>query len=104
MKPGAGVKTSVPSGVSVTEPIGEPVMGSVMDTGVPPAVMGRPSTWVTVSGSPSGSLSLRSTGMVTGVSSGVMALSSRATGPSLTPVTVMVSVVEAVSPPASVTV
>ena len=47
--------------------------------------------WVTlvmVSGSPSTSLSLRSTGTVMGVSSGVLTVSSRATGGSLTGVTV----------------
>src|SRR5438128_8129723 len=45
-----------------------------------------------VSGSPSGSLSLASGAMVTGTSSGVLALSSTATGGSLTGVTVTVTV------------
>ena len=47
---------------------------------------------VTVSGSPSGSPSLASTGMTTAVSSGVVALSLTATGPGLATVIVKVCV------------
>ena len=53
---------------------------------------------VTVSGSPSTSLSLASTGMITGVSSLVVAVSGWATGASLTGVTVTVTVAVAKPP------
>src|SRR5881394_1251188 len=53
---------------------------------------------VMISGSPSRSLSLASGAIVIGTSSGVVALSSTATGGSLTGVTVTVTVAEALAP------
>ena len=69
-----------------------------------PGTTGWPLISVMVRGSPSGSESLPSTLIVTGVSSGVVAESSMATGASLRPVTVSVRVVVEVRPPGSVTV
>src|SRR6185503_16985019 len=68
---------------------------------VPPTMITVPLVVVAsmmISGSPSRSLSLASGTMVTGTSSGVVVLSSTATGGSLTGVTVTVTVADAVPP------
>ena len=69
-----------------------------------PTLAALPSICSTDSGSPSTSVSLLSTLIVMAVSSGVVAESSTATGASLAPVTVRVSVVTEVAPVGSVTV
>ena len=90
LTPDAGVKLMVPSGFTLTVP-------SAGLTVAP----------VTLSGSPSGSLSLPSTLMLlTGVSYGVLALSGLATGASLTAVTSLMCTVatDETAPALSVTV
>ena len=86
----------MPFGFNVTVPL---VTGTVS-----PGSTAWPSICVTVNVSPSTSVSLSSTGIVTGVSSGVVRRSSTASGASFSPVTVIVSVVVSVRPPGSVTV
>ena len=85
LKFGFGVKVMLPSALITTVPSGE-----LADT--------------TSSGSKSGSVSLPSTGMVTGVSSGVIAVSSFATGPMLATVQVKVVVTVPPLPSSAVTV
>ena len=86
----------VPSPLSVAVPL-----ATAMGT---PTVAAWPSICVTLSVSPSASVSLPSTAITTGVSSAVVRLSSTATGASFAPLTVMVSVLVAVRPPGSLTV
>ena len=70
----------------------------------PPAVIGMPSICVTVSASPSTSLSLPRTAIVMGVSSVAAKVSATATGASLTGVTLPPTVAVEVRPEGSVTV
>ena len=79
LKSGLGVKVTVPLRLITTVPSGELAA-------------------TTVSGSPSTSLSLASSAMVTGVSSFVVAASSTATGGSFTAATLIVSVTVAKPP------
>ena len=72
----AGVNSSVPSAFSVTEPAATATE--------PPGRIACPSMAVMVSGSPSTSLSLASTGSRTAASSAVTKPSASATGASLT--------------------
>ena len=77
-------------------------------TTFPPTIMAEPAegapTATTVNESPSTSLSLPNTATATAVSSGVVAVSSSATGASLTARTVIVTVAVSERPPGSVTV
>ena len=82
LKPGAGVKVRLPSGLMETAPL----LGLLTEAAV------------TLRGSPSASVSLPSTAMLTGVPCWVEAKSGFATGGSLTGVTLMVSVDDAVPP------
>ncbi|MEZ5705916.1 MAG: hypothetical protein R3E56_11895 [Burkholderiaceae bacterium] len=75
----------------------------VTATGAPPSVMAWPSTWVMVNASPSMSVSLANTSMVTEPSSATVKPSLLATGASLVGVTVPETVAVEVSKP-SVTV
>ena len=70
----------------------------------PPAVIAWPSTCVTVSTSPSASVSLPRTATIAGVSSVPTKLSFAATGASFTGVTVPLTVAVAVRPSGSATV
>ena len=102
LKPADGSTVTVPTALTVTLAIGAP-SPLVRVTGVP-TVMGLPLIWVMVNGSPSASESFAKTGIVMVVSSGVVRLSSMATGASLRPVTVRVRVVVAFKPEGSRTV
>ena len=82
LKPAAGVKVTVPSGLTTTVPSAGATLAAV-----------------TVSGSLSGSVSLASTLIVTGVSAGVVALSGLATGGWLTGAAATSTVTVAVSVP-----
>ena len=86
----------------MTVPISLPLR-SLITTGVP-TVTGLPLISVMLSFSPSMSVSLARMSKVTGLSLGMLATSSTATGASFKPVTLMLKVVLAVSPPGSVTV
>ena len=86
VKPGVGVKVSVPLGFTVTVPFGL--------VGVPEMVSVSPST----------SVSLPRTAKVTGVLNGVVEVSGFASGASFTGVTVTVTVEVEVFPSGSVTV
>ena len=91
------MKRSVPAAVSVTTP-------PVTTTPAPPAAIGVPLICVTVSVSPSASVSLLRTSKVTGVSSPVTKLSFAATGASFTDAKLPLTVAVEVAPDASATV
>ena len=105
LKPGSGVNTSwssvgslgVPPLFRLTSPIGRPVTGSVSTTGVPTAI-GCPLISVIVSGPSLPGSSFSSTSIVTGVSSGVVALSPTTDGVSLLGPTVMFRLAVSVPP------
>ena len=91
------MKTSAPAAFSVTTP-------PVTATPAPPAMMALPATCVTVSASPSGSVSLARTAIVAAVSSVPVKLSFAASGASLVGVTVPPTVAVDVAPLGSATV
>jgi len=100
---GSGVKVSVPSGLSTSSPIGSPLTGSLITTGVPGVTL-TPLICVISSGWPSGSLSLVSGLKVTGWSSWPRTLSFWAMGGSLEASTTMLRVAVSVPPLPSETV